>query len=163
MKNSEHRLAINEKNLFANLYYVEMKELNLANDLETLNEKKLFQEEYDIEMYNWEIDYNHSKEFDSDYSTFVDYNTYLKYGCLSEIEDYEYELFLGGDDYENYFRKEFIEEVTEYGIYEEYYSKRMDELHSMKSNDPDEKLRNLSSLCGFYSAVVGLPYILETS
>ena len=125
-------------------------ELNV--DLETLNEKKLFQEDYDIELENWERDYLCSKEFDELYKIEVEY---LPYDVYDDECEYEYDKYLFETDHENYILAE-LTELYEQQIPEEYYLKRLDQFHAMRSDDPDDIFFCYSSLCGYYVSTLNI-------
>ena len=120
-------------------------ELNV--DLEALNEKKLFQEEYDNEMYNYEREYFCSKEYGREYKYMVDYwgtrgSPYALDGSLTYCDFYDFVFE----------EQESIQQILELEIQEEYWLTKLDQLHSMKYDDPDEEFVCYSYLSGHYDS-----------
>lgn len=112
----------------------------LNYDLETLNEKKLFQEEYDNEMYNWEREYSCSIEYGRLYECIVEYS-----GTVDSLDDIN-SWFIFGDYYDFVYEEVALFQLTlEHEFQVEHWLKKLDVLHTMRSDDPDEKFISWSS------------------
>lgn len=122
--------------------------IELNDDLETLNEQRLCQEQYDIELYNCEREYLCSKEYGRLYKYLVEYSGFeagpYDLSCTGIYED-EYDddqrLLLEKIDFQGELEEEF---------YDEYYLCKLDILHALRSNDPDDKFISYSYLTGYY-------------